>query len=188
MWTGSVSELVSATTFFVNLNSISRERPWKTSWKSLVRPILEYGDVIFDDNSVVLSQRLEAIQYDAARICPGAFLSTNRNSLLNELGWNALAERRKNHKLTLYYKISNGLTPRYLQELLPPRVAEISNYPLRNARNRSLAPARTARYKSSFLPSTTVLWNNLADSVRNSPSLHAFKTNLHIITKLPSPP
>ncbi len=136
----------------------------------------------------MLSQRLEAIQFDAARTCTGAFLSTNRNSLLDELGWNTLAERRKNHKLILYYKIANGLTPQYLQELLPPRVADVSNYPLRNARNRSLVPARTVRYKSSFLPSSTVLWNNLTDTVRFRPSLPAFKYNLNNITKSPSPP
>jgi len=157
-------------------------------FKSLVRPILEYGDVVFDDNSILLSQRLEAIQLDAARTCTGALLTTNRNSLLDELGWNTLADRRKNHKLILYYKISNGLTPQYLQQLLPPRVAEISRYPLRNAQNRSLVPARTVRYKSSFLPSTTALWNNLPDNVRFSPSLSSFKSNLNNINKLPSPP
>ena len=75
----------------------------------------------------------------------------------------------------------------YLQELLPPRVAEVSNYPLRNAQNRSLVPARTTRYKTSFLPSTTVLWNNLSDTIRFSPSLPTFKFNLNN-TKLPSPP
>jgi len=135
-----------------------------------------------------LTQRLETIQLDAALTCPGALLSTTRNSLLDELGWNTLAERRKNHKLTLYYKIANGLTPQYLQERLPPNVSEISNYPLRNARNRSLVRARTTRYKSSFFPSTTVLWNNLADTVRFSPSLITFKSNLNNTTKLPPPP
>jgi len=155
---------------------------------SLVRPILEYADVIFDDNSISLSQRLEAIQYEAARTCTGALISTNRTSLLNELGWKTLEERRKQHKLILYYKIINGLTPQYLQELLPPRVADISNYPLRNARNRSLVPARTTRYKSSFLPSTTVLWNNLADNVKLSPSLQLFKNTLINSTSMPLPP
>ncbi len=157
-------------------------------YKSLVRPILEYGDTVFDDNSVLLSQRLEAIQLDAARTCTGAFLSTNSISLLDELGWNSLAERRKNHKLILYYKISNGLTPRYLQEHLPPRVAEISNYPLRNAHNRSLVPTRTARYKSSFFPSTASLWNNLTATIRTSPSLPIFKRNLKDNSSLPQPP
>ncbi len=99
-----------------------------------MRPILEYGDVVFDDNSVTLSQRIEAIQLDAARTCTGALLSTNRKSILEELGWNMLADRRKNHKLILYYKMINGLTPQYLQSLVPPRVADISNYSLRNAR------------------------------------------------------
>ena len=157
-------------------------------FKSLVRPILEYGDVVFDDNSVALSQRIEAIQLDAARTCTGALLSTNRNSLLNELGWNTLADRRQNHKLILYYKIANRLTPHYLYDLLPRRVADISNYPLRNSQNRSLFRARTTRYKSSFLPSTTVLWNNLPDRIKFSPSLPSFKQNLNNTIKLSPPP
>lgn len=163
-------------------------RTLENLFKSLVRPILEYGDVVFDDNSVLLSQRIEAIQLDAARTCTGALLSTNRNSILGELGWNTLADRRKNHKLILYYKMVNRLVPQYLQELLPLRVADISNYPLRNARNRSLIPARTARYKSSFLPSATVLWNNLPDQIRFSPSLAILKRQLNNSIKIPPPP
>ena len=157
-------------------------------FKSLVRPILEYGDVVFDDNSVALSQRIEAIQFDAARTCTGSLISTNRNSLLHELGWNTLADRRKNHKLILYYKIVNHLTPQYLYELLPRRVADISNYSLRNAQHRSLVPTRTTRYKSSFLPSTTILWNNLTDRIKLSSSLPSFKLNLNNSTTLPPPP
>jgi len=157
-------------------------------YKSLVRPMLEYGDIVFDDNSTTLSQRLEAIQVDAARTCTGAFISTSTNLLLSELGWSTLTERRKTHKLIYYYKIVNGLTPHYLHDLLPPRVADISNYPLRNALNRSLVPARTMRYKQSFLPSTTVLWNTLPDSVRVSATLSTFKKSLNNIKQPPSPP
>jgi len=156
-------------------------------YKSLVRPILEYANVVFDDNSITLSQRIEAIQLDAARTCTGAFLSTNRNSILNELGWNSLGDRRNNHKLTMYYNIVNGLSPPYLQELLPRNVADITNYALRNARNRSIMYARTTRFKSSFFPSTTVLWNNLPDRIRFSPSLSTFKLNLNNSTRLEPP-
>jgi hypothetical protein len=160
----------------------------ETLFQSLVRPILEYGDVVFDDNSIALSQKIDSLQLDAARTCTGALLSTNRNSIMHELGWNSLSDRRKNHKLNLYYKMVNGLTPSYLQELLPRRVAEVSNYPLRNARNMSQFPARTTRYKTSFMPSTTALWNSLSLQIRNSPSLSVFKSNLNNIIKLPPPP
>ena len=156
-------------------------------YKSLVRPILEYGNVVFDDGSIVLSQRLESIQLDAARTCTGALFSTNGNSILGELGWSPLADRRKNHKLLMFYKMVNNLVPQYLRDLLPPRVADISNYPLRNAQNRSLPLARTSKYKSSFLPSTTVLWNYLPENIRLSPSFASFKSNLHRSTMTPSP-
>ncbi len=157
-------------------------------YKSLVRPILEYSNVVFDDGSIVLSQRLESIQMDAARTCTRALLSTNCNSILEELGWSSLADRRKNHKLFMFYKMANNLVPQYLRDLLPLRVAEISNYPLRNAQNRSLPPVRTSKYKSSFLPSTTALWNCLPETTRLSPSFASFKSNLYRSTKLPSPP
>lgn len=160
----------------------------ETLYKSLVRPILEYGDVVFDDSSIGLSQKIESIQLDAARTCTGALLSTNRESLFQELGWNTLTDRRKNHKLILYYKMVNGLTPPYLQELLPTRVGDVSNYPLRNARNMSIIPTRTSRYKSSFIPSTTSLWNNLNLEIRNSRSLASFKSSINNVIKLPSPP
>ena len=80
--------------------------------------------------SIGLSLKMESIQLDAARTCTGALITTNSNSLLQELGWTTLAERRKHHKLTLYYKMARGLTPSYIRELLPRQVAEVSRYPL----------------------------------------------------------
>ena len=36
------------------------------------------------------------------------------------MGWESLEYRQNKHKLTLFYKILNGLTPAYLYELVQP--------------------------------------------------------------------
>ena len=85
----------------------------------MIRPILEYGCVLFDNCTMDLTNSLESVQYEAARICLGALKRTPRHLLLNELGWPTLARRRQYYKLILFYKMANRLTPAYLSDLVP---------------------------------------------------------------------
>ena len=39
--------------------------------------------------------------------------------LIQESGWETLSERRRKHKLILFYKMVNGLSPSYLNILVP---------------------------------------------------------------------
>ena len=61
-------------------------------YKAMVRPILEYGCVLFDNCTINLANALESVQFEAARICLGAQRLTPRHLLLNELGWPTLAK------------------------------------------------------------------------------------------------
>ena len=54
---------------------------------SMLRPILEDGRVLFDGCTQELSDLMEGIQFEAARICTGAMKSTSRARLLAEVGW-----------------------------------------------------------------------------------------------------
>ncbi len=96
-------------------------------------------DVIFDGCGTVQTQKLEAVQYNAARssTCLGALPTTNRKSLLKEIGWENSLTRRKSHKITVYYKMINNLVPEYLQQLRPPTVSATTRYNLRNAKQPS---------------------------------------------------
>ena len=58
-------------------------------------------------------------QNEAARIVTGATKLESINKLLKETGWESLSTRRKKHKLTLFYKMNNGLCPNYLTSLVP---------------------------------------------------------------------
>ena len=144
----------------------------------MIRPILEYGCVLFDNCTDVLSQSIEAVQYEAARICIGALRHTPRALLLNELGWQTLSDRRKYLKLILFYKMYNKLTPQYLYELVPPDVALSTGRLLRNGSTLRQIKFSTKRFADSFLPSSIRLWNNLPIDARNSKSLQQFKSKL----------
>ncbi|XP_053398040.1 transient receptor potential cation channel subfamily A member 1 homolog [Mercenaria mercenaria] len=148
-------------------------------YKSFIRPILEYGDVLFDNCTQNEKQELEKIQHEAARIVTGTTKLVSIDKLLSEVGWETLANRRKKHKLVLFYKMKNNLTPSYLSDLVPSNVGRDHRYPLRNAENSQTMSTHTAFYYNSFLPSVIRDFNALPDEIRNACSLASFKRMLN---------
>ena len=149
----------------------------ETIYLCYIRPIMEYGDAIWDNCTINDKSDLDKVQHEAARIVSGCTKLVSIHTLEIELGWESLEERRSKHKLTLFYKMTNGLVPSYLADLSPPSVGNSTNYSLRNANNSRLPIARTALYQQSFLPSVIRAWNNLSLAHRNSPTLQAFKSS-----------
>ena len=145
-----------------------------TIYKTFVRPHLDYGDVIYDcpGNSTFV-QKLESVQYNACLAITGCFRGTSREKLYSELGIESLADRRYSRRLFLFYKILNGLAPKYLSNHLPPQ-----NIALRNLRTRPLfqTQGRTERFRGTFFPFCTSTWNNLDSRIRDLPSISKFKS------------
>jgi hypothetical protein len=148
----------------------------------MVRPILEYGNIIYDGSSDTSLDRLENVQRQAALACTGAYRHTHHETLLKDLSWPPLSIRRKNHRLNVMYKIQNGLTPPYLSNECPPLTRERTNYNLRTGMNITIPPLRTTSYQKSFFPHTITDWNNLEDNIKNLPSIDCFKENLKKIS------
>ena len=145
---------------------------------SYLSPILEYSSVVWDGCTENNSCLLEKIQHEAARIVTGLTRSVSLQKLYRECGWVSLAERRKQQKLALMYKVTHNLVPSYITDLIPPYVYEISAYPLRNRLDISLPPIRTEICKRSCIPSSIKLWNGLSNTTREINSLTAFKSNI----------
>ena len=57
---------------------------------------------------------------------------------------------KKKHKLVIFYKTINELTPEYLREIVPPLVQEASTYALRNADHIQTIHASSNLYYNSF--------------------------------------
>ena len=119
-------------------------------YKSFVRPHLDYGDIIYDNpNNASLARKLEKVQYNACLAITGCFRGTSKEKLNEELGLESLADRRLLRRLYNFYKILNGLSPRYLLDYIP------MNNTTRNLRPMpSTSPiyARTNCFQNSFFP------------------------------------
>ena len=166
--------------------NIMRRLKFKLDRKSLeiiyttfIRPLLEYSDVIWDNCTRYEKQELDKIQNEAARIATGATKLISLENLQDEVKWQPLQKRRDNHKLTLFYKMNNNITPTYLSDLVPGTVSSATRYDLRNSNNIMTIVGRTHSYLSSFLPSTVRDWNNLPPEIAQSDSVASFKYNLN---------
>ena len=161
-------------------------------YKSHIRPHLDYCDVIYhkptyDDfyssyyserakndpanTNFQFTNKIEAVQYNAALAITGCVRGTSREKVYSELGLTSLYDRRRFHRLTLFFKILNQLTPEYLRHYLPAAIRR-----LRTTRtNRNVAPARTLKFRYSFFPDTSNSWNLLSSFIKSSTSLYIFK-------------
>ena len=80
-------------------------------YKSLIRPLIEYSDVIWDNCCEWESQLLESVQYESARVVTGAIEGTSGRRLRDELAWEVLSVKRKLQNLSNSYKITKSLAP-----------------------------------------------------------------------------
>ena len=74
--------------------------PSVTIYKLLIRPHLDYGDILYDQkfkNS--FHERSKSTQYNAALAITGAIRSSSREKLYQELGFESLQQRRWYRKL-----------------------------------------------------------------------------------------
>ena len=127
--------------------------------KCLIRQLLEYVDVLWDGCSDNESDLIEHVQYHSAMVVSGAMRGICRSRVLEDLAWEDMKTRRLVHKLILNFKIVNNHVPEYLSKLLPQTVEQRSGLSLRQSANISLFFVRTERFKKSFFPSATMLWN-----------------------------
>ena len=74
-------------------------------YQTFIRPILEYGSVIWDNCNNQQSDEREKIQKRAVRIVSGDIIRCSTLNLYKELGWETLEKRRQNARLNLYKEL-----------------------------------------------------------------------------------
>jgi hypothetical protein len=178
-WSDHISSLSTRAAQCVGLlRRICRDVPrecLEILYKYMIRPLLEYGDIIFDGSSENQLQKLENVQRKAALTCTGAYKHTKHDILLDELGWPPLSLRRKNHRMSNMFKIQTGLAPNYLTNACPPLTRDRTTYNLRSGMNITTPQSRTTSYQKSYFPNSIKDWNELDPKLRGATSLAAFK-------------
>ena len=147
-------------------------------YKIMILPLLDYCDVIYDSYTMYESKQHDKLQRKASLSCTGASRITSNEKLLKELGWQKLTNRRTSHRLVLFYKILNDLTPQYLKHLFNLIPHNTNNYQLRRI-NFFLVPLiHRESFSKSYFAKTIRDWNKLPNDVIQSQSLNIFKTRI----------
>ena len=121
-------------------------------------------------------EKLESLQTQAGQAVTGAWKGTNRDKLYEELGWEPLHLRQWFRRLSVFYKIMHGLTPKYLVDPVPPLRRHLFGTNIRN----ELHPMcwRTQRFRNSFYPDAVKNWNSIGPEMRQIETISSFKSTL----------
>ena len=124
-------------------------------------------------------ERLNKLQKRAARTIFKADFMTPSADMCKELDRLPVTKHVDYNKAVLTYKALNKQSTSNISDLITP-VSQVCNRSLRSPDDRSLfvPRSRTTLYDGSYSCSAPKLWNSLPSSVKNAPSLYAFKRRL----------
>lgn len=143
----------------------------ETCYKTLVRPLVEYGSVIWDPHTLTNIDTLEMVQRRGARfVCSDYRRTSSVKEMIQDLKWPSLAERRGKAKVTMVYNIVKSL----VDIPLHPHLTVNPRHELKYI----IPHSRINCYQYSFFVNGVALWNKLHGSVRSSPSLDVFRSKI----------
>ena len=178
-WDIQVQELFKRINSKINL--LSKIKKYLTTearllyFNSYILPLFDYCCTIWGNCSKKDLERMTRLQKKAARIILGKYDVASKK-LFADLNWLDFANRIKFHKCILVFKIVNGLSPPYLQDLLR-QIKSSSTSSLRSAEeeNLLLPGANLEIFKKSLQFSGVCIWNSLPSHIKKSKSLNNFK-------------
>jgi len=129
------------------------------AYTSLVRPILEYATAAWDPYRAKDINKLDMVQRRAARFVKRDYRQTTSvSSLLDQLGWPSLSDRRLNNRLKILGKTVAIRVALDTADLVQPlRQTRYSDLDL----SFTALAVRIDAYKYSFFPRTIRDWNSL---------------------------
>ena len=142
---------------------------------SLVRSVLEYACQILDSNLKKDVARLEQVLRRAARLTMRDYSThSSVTEMLDDLGWEPLSTRRRDHRLSLMFQITHGRVAIRTDDILISAKSHTTVSLRRNYFYRQL-PAKTDLYRQSYFTWTIVEWNILDDNIVTSKTMDCFR-------------
>ena len=148
-------------------------------YKSLIQPVFDYCDVVWDNLDQGLATKLQKLQNRAARTNNLSMLQ--RSQIRKQLNRKDLASRRQKHLSLLMYDAINKSVPSYISDLFSndcennPYKSKLPN----NEHNVMLCRTPKTEYcKGSFTYRRGLLWNSLPNDIEASESKAILKNKL----------
>ena len=130
-------------------------------YKITVRSVIDYALPIYANNLKLTDlARLDRLQYKAGKLVCGALHYTNREKLNNELGWENFQTRINFLGLSLFQKIHRHETRPLIRNCMSSIDYE-KKYLTRSNVGYTPYPYSGVKFKNSFFPFMTNLWNKL---------------------------
>ena len=129
------------------------------------------------------AEKTEMVQRRTARWTLKRYHNTSStSSMLLDLGWTSLEQRRADLRLTFLYKIHKGHVPIEASKHLRPMKCRS-----RHSHSNSFIPlsTSTSSHRLSFYPRTITQWNSLPQSIFDNDDLTSFKHSVSSISHNP---
>ena len=144
------------------------------SYKSLVRPHLEYASPVWDPWKTKHIKQIEAVQRRSARFVKNCWDRTpgTVTNLLNDLDWPFLLNRRQTARLTLFHKIIHNEVDIDLPDYIVKKNRSLRHY----HQNKFIElQSNTEAYRNSFYCKTIRDWNSLPNNILDIDNSRKFK-------------
>ena len=149
-----------------------------TAYKALVRPRLEYSNVIWDPHHANHKYTIEKVQRRAARFVTRDYSrETSATALVKSLKWDTLEDRRTKSRLITIYKESRGLLPNNIDKFKYNNPRQLRQ--LHGQYSFNKPSVNKDCYKFSLYPRTIPEWNLLPTTTKMAPDLNNFKSCLN---------
>ena len=179
-----VSKLVK---FLGRLRHYLNETSLTLIYRSIILPLFDYADVVYDSCNNRYSNQLQKLQNRAGRIILriSPYKHVSNYHIHQMLNWDYLACRRLKHTNLLVYKVLHDLSVPYLKESFH----FISNrYCLRSAGNLYLTKPRTESCRRTFCYRGASCYNVLPIVAKSSLTYNEFVRELNKYTSKCTPP
>ena len=150
---------------------------------AFIQPVIDYCILIWGLSSDSNIHRIQSFQNRAARIISNEFsFSVSGTSLVNQLGWLNVTQRRDFLYACIIFKCIHRLAPDYLTNEIT-FMHEIQNRVTRQHNLLHVPFAKTSCFKKSFSIYGPQLWNSLPLELRSMNDLECFKRSYKFLIK-----